>query len=73
MAMEPNDGDKLSADFLRGALFGVHLLARLTKATLATVKNPVLALALAFRASVDALEKRSQYEQLREMEIAEVG
>ena len=70
--MGTNDDGKLSAEFLRGALFGVHLLARLTKSTLPAVKNPALALALAFRASVEALEKRSQYEQLREMEIAEV-
>ena len=69
-----NDGDKLSADYLRGACFGIRLLAWLVKAALLTMTDdPARALDVAMHRAIDAIEKRSEFERLADLDLTTVA
>ena len=72
--MAIDDGEKLSADYLRGACFGIRLLAWLVKAALLTMTDdPARALDVAMGRAVDAIEKRAEFERLQELDLTTVA
>lgn len=66
--------DRCNADFLRGARFGVLVLGWILKATLLKWENdPARALAVAQRIALSAIDKRTQFEKLQDLDLTTVA